>query len=90
MKAKIRKMVSNSLARDILKVFYENQGSIDSIGGVSAWVHSDRDKVRDILDEFVRLGVLNEDSTGGTKGYCYTRDKKIMKVVKDLLEKERV
>lgn len=85
MKNKLRKALEDKLARDILVFFYQNQASIDSASGVSAWVHDDKKKVRFTLDNLVTLGVLEEDSTGSTKGYSYTCDKKVMKIVKDLM-----
>lgn len=86
MKDKLKKMLKDDLARDILTFFYENQACMDSASGVSAWVHSDRKTVRELLLKFVDLGVLELDSTGKTKGYCYTRKKSVMKVVEGLME----
>ncbi len=86
MKAKLKKKLNDDLVKDILMFFYEHQASIDTVGGVSTWVGSDRGKVEDALDELVRLGVLEKDSMGSTNGYCYTRDKKVMKIVRGLIE----
>ncbi len=85
MKDKLKKTLKNKLSRDIVAFFYQNQGSIDSVGGVSAWVNDERSKVQSALDKLVKLGVLEKDSTEATKGYCYTRDKKVMKIVKELM-----
>ena len=89
MKKKIEKLLKNKLAKDIIGFFYQNQTSFDSVGGVSAWVHSDREEVQGMLDKLVKIGVLEKDSTTATRGYCYTRDKKIMKIVDSLLKNER-
>ena len=86
MKAELKEKLKDKLARKILMFFYQNQGSIDSASGVAAWVHSDREEVKGVLDFLVGLGVLHKDATGVTKGYCYTRDEKVMKVVDDLLK----
>jgi len=85
MKTELEKLLKDSLAREILTFFYQNQTSIDTVGGVSAWVNDEREKVRSVLDRLARLGVLQKDSQGAMKGYCYTRDEKIMKIVKDLM-----
>ena len=83
MKENLKKILKNKLSRDILSFFYQNQASIDTVGGITTWVHSDRSKVKAVLDKLVSLGILEEDSIGSTKGYCYTRDKKIMKLVQE-------
>ncbi|MDP8299223.1 MAG: hypothetical protein P9L88_04905 [Candidatus Tantalella remota] len=86
MKKDLKKLLKDDLAGKILVFFYQNQASVDSVGGVSTWVNDDRKKVLAVLDELVRLGVLDEDSTGAIKGYCYTRDKKVMKTVEELVQ----
>jgi len=86
MKAKLKKVLEDKLARDILDFFYQNQGCIDSVGGITAWVNSDRSKVKEVLDSLVELGILQHDAEGITEGYCYTRDEDIMRDVKEALE----
>jgi hypothetical protein len=87
MKEKIEKILKNKLGRDIITFFYQNQSSIDTVGGVSAWVHNERGKVKKVLDDLVKLGVLEEESIGPTKGYCYTRKVKVMKIVRELMKR---
>ena len=53
MKDKLQKVLEDKLARDILVFFYQNQASVDSASGVSAWVHDDKKKVRFTLDNLV-------------------------------------
>ncbi len=86
MKKDLAKLLKDDLAVRILVFFYENQASLDSARGVSAWVNDDREKVKAILSKLVKLGVLNKDSTGATKGYSYTRDKNVMKTVEVLVK----
>ena len=86
MKDKLKKTLDKDrLARDILTFFRENQTSIESVGGISTWVNNDRKKVQASLDKLVALGVLGKDTSGSMKGYSYTRSKKIMKIVSDLI-----
>ena len=87
MKAKIEKILKDKLGKEILTFFYQNQASIDTVSGISAWVRSDRKEVKAALEKLVQLDILQEDSMGSTKGYCYTRDPKIMKIVRDLMKK---
>lgn len=86
MKEKLEKVLKDKLSKDILVFFYQNQGSIDSVGGISTWVQRSREDVRKALEDLVELGVLSKDSTGATDGYCYTRDEKIMNIVNKLLK----
>ncbi len=85
MKEKLKRILENKIALDVLKFFHQNQSSLDSVGGVSAWVHGDRKEVRLVLEKLVKVKVLERDSTGGMEGYCYTRDEKTMKIVDALI-----
>lgn len=86
MKRDLKRILKDKLTREVLTFFYQNQSSVDSAGGVSAWVSDDRERVQSALDRMVELGVVEKDSMGSTNGYCYTRDEKIMKVVKSLMQ----
>ena len=86
MKDRLKKIVGNKLARDILAFFHMNQGSIDTVSGVAAWVREDKKKTEDVLDSLVKDGMLEKDSSGSTKGYCYTRNRKAMKIIKKIIE----
>ena len=88
MKNELKKILEDGLVREVLEFFYRNQASVDSVGGISAWVHSDREKVHSALDKLVRIGVLEKDSMGSTRGYSYTHDEEIMKIVEGLLSDE--
>ncbi len=85
MKNKLQKVMQNQLAKEVLTFFYQNQSSLDSVSGISAWVRNERKEVESVLEELVKLGAVEEDSTGAAKGYSYTRDAKIMKIVKSLM-----
>jgi len=82
---KLQKIMQDQLAKEILTFFYQNQSSVDSVSGISTWVRNERKVVELALGELVKLGVVEEDSTGAAKGYSYTRDAKIMKIVKKLM-----
>ena len=88
MKKRIKIALKDKLTRDILAFFYKNQASVDSVGGLSTWVRNDRKEVQAAMENLVKLGVLEKDSMGVTKGYSYTRDPKIMKIVKELMRDE--
>ena len=86
MKEKLKKLIKDKLARDILTFFYQNQRRVDSARGVAAWVHEERNVVQSLLEKLADLGVIQKDASGRTKGYCYTRDEKSMKIVEGLLK----
>jgi len=88
MKDKLQGVMQDKLVKEVLMFFYQNQASVDSVGGVSTWVRNEREEVQSALDELVKLGVLEEDSTDSAKGYSYTRDEKTMNVVKSLMQDE--
>jgi len=85
MKNKLQKVMQNQLAKEVLTFFYQNQSSLDSVSGISTWVRNERKEVESVLEELVKLGAVEEDSMGSAKGYSYTRDAKIMKIVKSLM-----
>ncbi|MBU0682822.1 MAG: hypothetical protein ABIH85_01775 [Candidatus Omnitrophota bacterium] len=86
MKDKLERIMKDKLMKDVVSFFFQNQSSVDSASGISAWVCSRRGNVQPVLDELVKLGVLEEDSIGSAKGYCYTRDMKIMNIIEDLMK----
>lgn len=85
MRNKLQKIMQDELQKEILTFFYQNQSSVDSVSGISTWVSNERKVVELALEELVKLGVVEEDSTGSAKGYSYTRNEKIMKIVKKLM-----
>jgi predicted transcriptional regulator len=84
----LKNILKDSLASDILKFFFENQSSIDTARGISAWIHRTREEVIPVLEQLASAGVLEKDSTGSTNGYCYTRKKEIMDIVTRLMERD--
>ncbi|MGB2601279.1 MAG: hypothetical protein WBD00_06740 [Candidatus Omnitrophota bacterium] len=86
METRLKNLLDKKLYRDILTFFYKNQTSVDSVGGISTWVGDSRENVHSALDKLVKMGVLNEDSQGVTKGYCYTRDEEIMDIIEELMQ----
>jgi hypothetical protein len=87
MEQTLKEILKDQLGRDILRFFYDNQSSVDTARGVSAWVHRSREEVLPFLEELTSIGVLEKDSTGSTNGYCYTHSKEIMDMVSRFLER---
>ncbi len=55
--------------RKILLFFSENQGSIDTPRGISAWVNENLKSVRAALEDLVKAGVLKAHRTSSTVAY---------------------
>ena len=70
------------LERKILSFFMENEGSIDTPRGISAWVNENIKQVRVTLEELVQAGYIKAHRTSSTIGYssCFTQ-KALAKVV---------
>lgn len=86
----LHKMVLQSeLHLKIIKFFHENQASIDTPRGVSTWVREDRNKVKQALEDLVKLKILTAHRTTSTTGYSYTRNAKIISKIEKLLKKRK-
>jgi hypothetical protein len=59
----------SKIHRKIVLFFTENQGSIDTPRGVSAWVNEGLKSVREALEDLVRAGILKAHRTSSTVAY---------------------
>lgn len=73
--------------RKIIQFFHENQASIDTPRGVATWIAEERAKVKDALEDLVKLKVLMPHRSPSTTGYSYTRETKLIKQIDKLLKK---
>lgn len=71
----------------ILRFFHENPASVDTARGVATWTNQDVKRVRAALKRLASLGLLVAHKVSSTTGYSYTRDKKMMARIKQLLKK---
>lgn len=85
----INNVFQSELHIKIIKFFHENQASIDTPRGVSTWVHEERSKVRQALEDLVGLKILAAHRTTSTTGYSYTRDSKLISKIEKLLKKRK-
>ena len=81
------KKVTPDLHLKIMKFFHENQASIDTPRGVATWIAEERAKVKDALEDLVKLKVLMPHRSPSTTGYSYTRETKLIKQIDRLLKK---
>lgn len=66
---KLHQALKSKTHRKILIFFAENQGSIDTPRGISAWINEGIQGVRMALEDLVRIGVLRAHRTTSTIGY---------------------
>ena len=85
----INKALLSDLHFKIIRFFHENQASIDTPRGISTWVHEERAKVRQALEDLVGLKILNAHRSTSTTGYSYTRNIKIISKIEKLLKKRK-
>jgi hypothetical protein len=67
---------------EIVRFFHENPACIESPRGISVWVRADVSKVKPVLEELTRSGVLVAHKVSSTTGYSYTRNDKIISMVR--------
>ena len=85
----INKAELTDLHFKIMKFFHENQASIDTPRGISTWVHEERSKVKQALEDLVDVKVLVAHRSTSTTGYSYTRNAKIISKIEKLLKKRK-
>lgn len=81
----INKALNSKIHRKIIVFFHENQASIDTPRGVSTWINEERGKVKSALEDLVKLKVLVAVRASSTTGYSYTRNKKLIARITELL-----
>ncbi len=65
----------------IMLFFAENDGSIDTPRGISAWINENINTVRKSLEDLVESGFLKAHRTSSTIGYSCLLDKKDLKKI---------
>lgn len=69
MSLKATRVPHSKIHRKIILFFSENQGSIDTPRGISAWVNENLKSVRGALEDLVKAGVLKAHRTSSTVAY---------------------
>ena len=67
--------------------FVENEGSIDTPRGISAWINENIKIVRVALEDLVEAGLLKAHRTSSTVGYSCPLTKKELKTIAALSQK---
>ena len=82
----LRKLLKNPDYAKILRFFHENPSSIDTARGVATWTNTNRKRVETILKKLAEYGILIAHNASSTTGYSYTRNKKNIKRIEELLK----
>ena len=88
MPPKIKSVFNSKTHRKIILFFTENQGSIDTPRGISAWINENIQKVRVALEELVEGGFLKAHRTSSTVGYSCALGRKALERISSQIKKK--
>ena len=80
------KLFKSQIHFKIIKFFHENQASIDTPRGIATWIGEERSKVRNALEDLVKVKILMAHRATSTTGYGYTRDEKLISKIEKYLK----
>ena len=75
----IKLILKSKIHRKIMLFFVENERSIDTPRGLSAWTNEDIKKVTEALEELTVAGLLKAHRISSTVGYSCALNKKELK-----------
>ena len=82
MSDKKRRTLQSKLQVKIMLFFSENEGSIDTPRGISAWINESVQTVRVALEDLVKSGFLKAHRTSSTVGYsCAVSKKELTRIL---------
>lgn len=87
-KADIHRVMDSPVTRKIISFFHENPSTVDTLEGIAMWIGVDKDKVKESVNELVKLDILIAHK-GITTGYGYTQDNNMLSNIGVLLKKDR-
>ena len=88
MTGKLKAFMKSDIHRKILLFFVENQGSVDTPRGVSAWVNENIHTVRTALEDLAKAEFLKAHRTSSTVGYSFAlKDREFNEVASVLKRK---
>ncbi len=82
-----KNLLKSTLHRKIMLFFAENEGSIDTPRGISAWINENIKTVRVALEDLVEVEFLKAHRTSSTIGYSCPLSKKELKTITEPLSK---
>ena len=78
-------IIKSELHKKIITFFHENPSSIDTPRGIATWVRGDYAKVKQVLSDLVKSGILIDHKVSSTTGYSYTRNPRAISQIRKLL-----
>ena len=79
MSPKIKRYLKSKIHRKLIIFFVENEGSVDTPRGFSAWTNENIKKVTAALEELAAAGFLKAHRTSSTVGYSCALNRKDLK-----------
>ena len=76
---KIKRYLKSKIHRKLMIFFVENEGSVDTPRGLSAWTNENIKKVTTALEELAAAGFLKAHRTSSTVGYSCALNRKDLK-----------
>jgi len=76
---KIKQHLKSKIHRKLMLFFFENEGSVDTPRGLSAWTNENKKKVTAALEELAAAGFLKAHRTSSTVGYSCALNRKDLK-----------
>ena len=76
---KLKPYIKSKTHRKLMLFFIENEGSVDTPRGLSAWTNENIRKVTIALEELAAVGFLKAHRTSSTVGYSCALSRKDLK-----------
>ena len=76
---KLKPYLRSRVYRKLMLFFVENEGSVDTPRGLSAWTNENIEKVTVALEELAAIGFLKAHRTSSTVGYSCALNQKDLK-----------
>ncbi len=83
---RIKPYLKSKIHKEIILFFIENEGSIDTPRGLSAWTNENVKKVTAALEELAAAGFLKAHRTSSTVGYSCALNRKDLKSLEPRLD----
>ena len=78
---KLRHCLRSKIHKKLILFFVENEGSVDTPRGLSAWTNENVKKVTAALEELAAAGFLKAHRTSSTVGYSCALNRKDLKAL---------
>ncbi|MBN2097255.1 MAG: hypothetical protein JW714_02120 [Candidatus Omnitrophica bacterium] len=84
----LKKIFNSQLNRRIVAFFHNYPTTVDTAGGISAWLNQNIDEVRAALKYLAEQNILIAHQGPPTTAYGYTQDLELIEQIARLIAKE--